>query len=147
MPCVCLLSRFVKDFGPARVIGSLQFGSVGFLLGAQGFPGGTSRKEPANAADVIDAGSTPGWGGPPGGGHGNPLQCACLKKSHGWRNLAGYSPWGRKELDTTEASSYTCFSPNENVLCLVAQPCPTLQTESTNFLSSFFNYSHHKAFC
>ena len=23
-------------------------------------------------------------------------------KSHGWRNLAGYSPWGRKELDTTE---------------------------------------------
>ena len=61
--------------------------------------------------------------------------------------LAGYSPWGRKELDTTEASSYTCFSPNENVLCLVAQPCPTLQTESTNFLSSFFNYSHHKAFC
>ena len=23
-------------------------------------------------------------------------------KSHGWRNLVGYSPWGRKELDTTE---------------------------------------------
>ena len=23
-------------------------------------------------------------------------------KSHGWRNLAGYSPWGRNELDTTE---------------------------------------------
>ena len=21
---------------------------------------------------------------------------------HGWRSLAGYSPWGRKELDTTE---------------------------------------------
>ena len=61
MPCVCLLSRFVKDFGPARVIGSLQFGSVGFLLGAQGFPGGTSRKEPANAADVID--QVPSLGG------------------------------------------------------------------------------------
>ena len=24
------------------------------------------------------------------------------KKSHGQRNLAGYSPWGSKELDTTE---------------------------------------------
>ena len=23
-------------------------------------------------------------------------------KSHGWWNLVGYSPWGRKELDTTE---------------------------------------------
>ena len=23
-------------------------------------------------------------------------------KSHGWRSLAGYSPWGHKELDTTE---------------------------------------------
>ena len=23
-------------------------------------------------------------------------------KSHGWRSLVGYSPWGSKELDTTE---------------------------------------------
>ena len=23
-------------------------------------------------------------------------------KSHGWGSLIGYSPWGRKELDTTE---------------------------------------------
>ena len=23
-------------------------------------------------------------------------------KSHGWRNLVGYSPWGLKELDMTE---------------------------------------------
>ena len=25
-------------------------------------------------------------------------------KSHGWRNLVGYRPWGRKELDTTSLS-------------------------------------------
>ena len=25
-----------------------------------------------------------------------------LGKSHGQRNLAGYSPWGHKELDTNE---------------------------------------------
>ena len=24
------------------------------------------------------------------------------EKSHGWRSLAGYSPWGHKESDTTE---------------------------------------------
>ena len=31
---------------------------------------------------------------------GNPAFLA--RKSHGQRSLAGYSPWGRKELDTTE---------------------------------------------
>ena len=25
-----------------------------------------------------------------------------LGKSHGWRSLVGYSPWGYKESDTTE---------------------------------------------
>ena len=30
---------------------------------------------PTNAED---AGSIPGWGRPPGEGHGNPLQCSCL---------------------------------------------------------------------
>ena len=31
-------------------------------------------------------------------------------KSHGQRSLEGYSPWGRKELDTTERL-YFHFSP------------------------------------
>ena len=35
-------------------------------------------------------------------GNGTPLQYSCLEKSHGWRSLVGYSPWGRTELDTTE---------------------------------------------
>ena len=26
-------------------------------------------------------------------------------ESHGWRSMVGYSPWGRKELDTTERAS------------------------------------------
>ena len=38
----------------------------------------------------------------PGGGHGNPLQCSCLESPHGQNSLAGYSPWGHKELDRTE---------------------------------------------
>ena len=33
---------------------------------------------------------------------GNPLQYSCLENPHGQRSLAGYSPWGRKELDITE---------------------------------------------
>ena len=30
------------------------------------------------------------------------------EKSHGQRSLAGYSPWGHKELDTTELTQHTC---------------------------------------
>ena len=37
------------------------------------------KTPPAHAGDVRDAGSIPGWGRPPGGGHGNPLQHSCLE--------------------------------------------------------------------
>jgi len=38
--------------------------------------------------------------------HSNPLQYSCLKNPHGQRNLAGYSPWGCKELDMTEVTEH-----------------------------------------
>ena len=46
-----------------------------------GFPGGTSGKDllPASAGDLRNAGSIPGLGRSPGGGHGNPLQLSCLE--------------------------------------------------------------------
>ena len=59
---------------------------------------------PANAGDIRDAGSIPGSRRSPGGGNGNPLQYSCLEKSNEQRSLAGYSPQGRKELDTTEVA-------------------------------------------
>ena len=37
------------------------------------------KNTPANAGDVRDAGSIPGLGRSPGGGHGNPLQYSCLE--------------------------------------------------------------------
>ena len=49
-----------------------------------------------------DLGSIPGLERSPGEGTGNPLQYSCLEKSHGWRSLAGYSPWDRRESDMTE---------------------------------------------
>ena len=36
------------------------------------------KNMPANAGDVRDMGSIPGWGRSLGGGHGNPLQYSCL---------------------------------------------------------------------
>ena len=60
------------------------------------------KNPPANAADARDPGSILGLGRSPGEGKGNPLQYPYLKKSHGQRSLAGYSPCGLKESDTTE---------------------------------------------
>ena len=37
------------------------------------------KNPPANAGDLRDIGLIPGTGRSPGGGHGNPLQYACLE--------------------------------------------------------------------
>ena len=44
---------------------------------------------PARAGDTRDAGLIPGSERSPGVGNGNPLQCSCLEKFHGQRNLVG----------------------------------------------------------
>ena len=62
------------------------------------------KNPPADAGNIRDAGLIPGSGRSPGGGHGNPLQYSCLENPHGQRRLAGYSPWGRTELDMTEVT-------------------------------------------
>ena len=59
---------------------------------------------PANAGDIRDVGLIPGSGRSPGGGYGNPLQYSCLENPTDKRSLAGYSPWGSKELDMTEVT-------------------------------------------
>ena len=60
----------------------------------RGFPGGSVVKnQPANSG-----GSIPGLGRSPEEGNGNPVQYACLEKSHGQRSLVGYSPWGIKRV-------------------------------------------------
>ena len=52
----------------------------------------------ASAGDMRDLGSVPGSGRSPGEGNGNPPTPVFLPgKSHGQRNLVGYSPWGLKE--------------------------------------------------
>ena len=52
---------------------------------------------------------SPDFGGSPGEGNGNPLQYSCLENPHGQRSLADYSPWGRKESDTTELFHFLPF--------------------------------------
>ena len=63
------------------------------------FPGGSDSK--ASAYNVGESGSIPRSERSPGGGNGN-TPVFLPGGSHGWWNLVGYSPWGRKESDTTE---------------------------------------------
>ena len=65
--------------------------------------GGSDSKE--SACNAGDLGLVPGLGRLPGEGHDNPLQYSCLENPCGQRSLAGYSPWGPKELDTTDRLS------------------------------------------
>ena len=56
--------------------------------------------------NVGDEGSIPGSERSPGGGYGNPLQYSCLETPMD-RGAWPASPWGRKELDTTEGTQHT----------------------------------------
>ena len=58
----------------------------------------------ANTEDLRHMGSITGLGSSSAEGHDNPLQYSCLENPHGQRNLAGYSPWGVREPDMTEAT-------------------------------------------
>ena len=64
------------------------------------FPGGSGGK--ASAYNAGDLGSIPGSGRSPGEGNGNPLQYSCLENPMDGGTWLGYSPWGRKESNTTE---------------------------------------------
>ena len=48
-----------------------------------------------------------GWEDPLEKEMATPLQYSCLENPHGQRNLAGYSAWAHKELDTIEPLTHT----------------------------------------
>ena len=68
-----------------------------------GFPCGSAGKE--STCNVGDLASIPGLGRSPGEGKGYSLQYSGLENS-----MDLYSPWGHRELDTTEWPSLSLFS-------------------------------------
>ena len=70
------------------------------LICVLGFPGGSEVK--ASAWNEGDPGSIPELGRFPWRRKWQPTPVLLPGESHGGRNLVGYSPWGRKESDTTE---------------------------------------------
>ena len=59
------------------------------------------KESTCNAGDAGDVSLIPGSARSPGGGHGNPHQYSCLENP--WTKE---SPYGHKELDTTEATEH-----------------------------------------
>ena len=55
-----------------------------------------------SACQAGDTDSIPGSGISPGEANDNPFQYSCWRIPVGQRSLAGYSPWGCKQLDMTE---------------------------------------------
>ena len=71
-----------------------------------GFPGGASGKEPTcQRRRHKRHGFNPWVGKFPWRRTWQPTPVFLRGESHGQRNLAGYSPWGRKESDMTETAS------------------------------------------
>ena len=103
---------------------------------AKGFPGGISGKEPpANAGDLRDAGSIPGSGRSPRGGHGNPLQCSFLEnpmdRGASWATVHGVtkSQTRLKQLSTHPHAkvnlNLTCYKNNSK--WIISEMCKTLR--------------------
>ena len=67
---------------------------------SHGVPGGSEVK--VSAWNARDLGSIPGSGKSPGEGKWHPTPELPPGEPHGGRSPAGYSPWSRKESDTTE---------------------------------------------
>ena len=89
------------------------------------------KNPPANARDVRDAGSIPGLGRSPGGGHGNPLQHSCLENPMD-RGVLRATVHGVAESDTTEATWQRALLPVSSPplplgsSCLLISPLPGL---------------------
>ena len=95
------------------------------------FPGGSDGK--VSACNAGDPGSSPGSGR---WREWQSIPALLPGKSHGWRSLIGYSPWGRKESDTTEQLHFLCFFlyVRYNVLRLIL---PSLTYDTYIFLIPF----------
>ena len=74
-----------------------------------GFLGGLDGKE--SAWNIGDLGWSLGQGDPLEEGMATPTPVFLTGEFHGWRNLAGYSPRGLKELHMTEQLLLSPFQP------------------------------------
>ena len=96
------------------------------------------KNPPANAEDIRDTGSIPGWGRSPegGNGNGNPLQYSCLRNPMDRGTLGATVHGVTKESDTTERLTHTVLKWAQGskyhhmpmFLCFCLHPRPLLNS-------------------
>ena len=91
------------------------------------------KNSPAKAGDVRDAGSSLGREDPRRRAW-QPSPVFLPGESHGQRSLAGYSPQGHKESDTTEATTHA------RVHTLLASQLPTSLNGAQTFCSALYSW-------
>ena len=100
-------------------------------------PAGSDGKESVCIAG--DSGLIPGLGRFPWRREWLPTLLFLPGKLQGQRSLAGYSPWGCKELDTTETDTFTLIMESCTPLCLA--PLLLLGFSDTIVNIFFISYS------
>ena len=102
-----------------------------------GFPWSSTGKE--SACSAGDLGLIPGLGRPPWRRKWKPTPVSLPGKSHGQRSLVGCSPWGRRELGTSEQLTLTyLFLPGKSHGQRVLEdysPCGCKESDMTEQLS------------
>ena len=84
---------------------------------------------PTKARGISNMGTIPGWGGSPGGGHGNPLQYSCLENP--WTE----EPGGLPSIGPQRVGhNWSAYTHTHTLLLLllfsnvVTEPCKDLKT-------------------
>jgi len=100
------------------------------LCHKSGFPGGAGGKEPTcQWRRCKRPGFNPWVGKIPWRRAWQPTPGFLLGESHGQGSLAGYSPWGQRESDTTEATWHSTVS-QESVINIHTFPSLSLLTHT-----------------
>ena len=103
--CFLSLSKSLGSFSSAPSTGSV----LASVSGGRPHLGASQvalvvKNPHANAGDIRDVGSIPGWGRSPAVGHGNPLQYSCLEnpmdRGAWWATVPGVT-----ESDMTEVTA------------------------------------------
>ena len=102
------------------------------------FLGGSEGKE--SACNAGDTSSIPGSGSSPWRREQLLAPVFLPGKSHGRKSLVGYSPWGRKEADTTEMSTHARRTWTGNIR---DEPGESCSAKSKKLLKQ--NKTHKKA--
>ena len=102
----------------------------------------SGKESPANAEDMRDAGSVPGWGRSPGRGHGNPLQYFCLENSLDrgawWVTVHGVAKsWTLVKCLSTQRKLRIKEAPEGRDICILLADshCPIAESDTTLYSS------------